>query len=143
MSKIKVRKSLYIAIAVFMVLSFLGCIAAVPVAIIYYKDKENYIAKADLPAPAQKAYETAVGMAEEKEVKITEQDDKNLFIKVTDGKQTASLKAVEAGSNKTEITVTASIPKDKEREEEQKELGLRIIHKICAKLDVKCTIVKQ
>jgi hypothetical protein len=144
MNKNKVLwNSLRMAIGFFMVMSFLGCIAAVPVAIMNYKEKEHYVAKADLPAPAQKVYETAVSMADEKDVKITEKNDKNLFIKVTDGKQTASLKAVAADSYKSEITVTSSIPEAKERKEEQKELGLRIIHNLCAKLDVKCTIVKQ
>jgi len=123
--------------------SFLGCVAAIPVAVMYYKAKENYIAKAELPAPAQKVFSTALSMAEEKEVEIIEKDDKNLFIKVTDGKQTASLKAVPVSSDKTEITVTSSIPEAKERKEEQKELALRIIDNVCARLGVKYTIIKQ
>jgi hypothetical protein len=144
MSKNKiVWNFLRISVVVFMVTSFLGCVAAIPVAVMYYKGKENYVAKADLPAPAQKVYSTAVSMAEEKEVNIIEQDDKNLLVKVTDGKQTASLKAVPVSSDKTEITVTASIPEAEERKEEQKELALRIIDNVCAKLDVKCTITKQ
>jgi hypothetical protein len=126
-----------------MMVSFFGCIAAIPVAIKYYEAKENYVAKAELPVAAEKVYSTAVSMAEEKDLKILEKDDKDLLIKVTDGKQTATLKAVPVGSDKSEITVTASIPETKERKEEQKELALRVIDKLCARLDVKYTIVKQ
>jgi len=144
MSKNKIGWNfLRMSVVVFMVTSFLGCIAAIPVAVMYYKGKENYVAKAELPAPAQKVYDTAVSMAEEKEVKIIEKDDENLLVKVTDGKQTASLKAVAVSGEKTEITVTASIPEAKERKEEQKDLALRIVDNVCAKLDVKCTVAEQ
>jgi len=122
---------------------FLGCIAAIPIAIKYYKESQNYVAKAELPASAEKVYSTAVSMAEEKELKILEKDDKDLLIKVTDGKQTASLKAEAVSPDKTEITVTASIPESQERKEEQKELALRIIDKLCTRLDVKYTIVSE
>lgn len=144
MSKNKtVWNFLRMSVVVLTVTSFLSCVAAIPVAVMYYKGKENYVAKAELPAPAQKVYDTAVSMAEEKQVKIIEKDDKNLLIKVTDEKQTASLKAVAVSGDKTEITVTASIPEAKERKEEQKELALRIINNVCAKLEVKCTIAEQ
>ena len=144
MSKNKIGWNfLRMSVVILTAISFIGCIAAIPVAVMYYKGKENYVAKAELPAPAQKVYDTAVSMAEEKQVKIIEKDDKNLLIKVTDEKQTASLKAVAISEDKTEITVTASIPEAKERKEEQKELALRIIDNVCAKLEVKCTIAEQ
>ena len=142
MSKI-IWNSFRMSVVVFIMASFLGCIAAIPVAIMYYEEKENYVAKADLPAPAQKVYNTAVSMADEKELKILEKNDKDLMVKVTDGKQTASLKAVPISSDKTQITVTSSIREAKDRKEEEKELALRIIDKLCAKLDVKYTIVPQ
>jgi hypothetical protein len=143
---IKSRTTRHVLLAltiIFAVTSSLGCIAAVPIAVKYYKDKETYVAKAELPAPAHKVYNTAVSMAEEKKVEIVEKDDQKLVIKVTDGKQTASLKAVLVNSEKSEITVTSSIPDAKEREQEQKELGLRIIDNVCARLKVKCTVTKQ
>jgi hypothetical protein len=144
MNKNKTTWKFYrLPIAVFMVISFLGCIAAIPVAIKYYEEKENYVAKADLPAPAQKVYEAAVSMAKEKAVKIVEKDNKKFYLKVKDGKQTASLKAVPVGSDKAQIIVTASIPESKERKEAQKDLVFRIMHNVCTKLNVKYTIEQQ
>jgi hypothetical protein len=123
--------------------SLCGCIAAIPVAVKYMKDKQQYSAKAELPAPAEKVYAAAVSLSEEKDLKILKKDDAKLMIEVTDGKQTASLTAVSVGSEKTEITVTASIPEAQERKTEEKELALRVIDKVCERLGVTYTIVEQ
>jgi hypothetical protein len=126
-----------------MVVSMIGCIAAIPVAIKYYQEKQNYVAKAELPAPAEKVYDAAVSLAEEKDLKILNKDDAKRMIEVTDGKQIASLTAVSVGSEKTEITVMASIPEAKEKKAEEKELALRVIDRVCERLGVTYTIVKQ
>jgi hypothetical protein len=126
-----------------MLFSIFGCIAAIPVAVKYIKDNQQYSAKAELPAPAEKVYAAAVSMAEEKDVKILQKDDAKLMIEVTDGKQTASLTAAAVNSEKTEITVTASIPEAQEKKTEEKELALRIIDRVCERLGVAYTIVEQ
>ena len=123
--------------------SVFGCIAAIPVAIKYMKDKQQYTAKAELPAPVEKVYAAAVSLAEEKDLKILKKDDAKYMIEVTDGKQTASLTAVSVSPEKTEITVTASIPEAQERKTEQKELALRVIDKVCERLGVTYTIIEQ
>jgi hypothetical protein len=137
------RDFLRVTVVVCTLLSFLSCIAAIPVAVKYFEEKENYVAKAELPAPAQKVYEAAISLSEDKGVKVIDKDPKKLFLKVTDGKQNASLKAVPVGSDKTEITVTASIPKSEKRQEAQKDLVFRVIHNVCTKLGVNYTITKQ
>ncbi len=126
-----------------MVLSILGCVAAIPIAVAYYKDKEKYHATAEIPALPDKVYAAAVSLAEEKELKITKQDAEKRIIEVTDGKQTASLSAKPLGDDKTEVAVVADIPEAKERKEEQKELALRVIDKVCERLGVTYTITTK
>ena len=67
---------------------------------------------------------------------------------MTDDIQKASFKAESISQEKTAVIVKADVPKvegkEKEYEKEQeKELALRIIDKICAKLNVQCTVTKQ
>jgi len=133
-------------------LSVLGCIAAVPIAIKYYKDENQTKAQAEMPAPAEKVYQTAVSMAEEKDVKILKKEDEKMYLEVTDGVQTASFKAEAGGDQKTVITVISAVTSEgtketketkEEKKTQEKELALRIIDRVCERLEVKCTIVKQ
>ncbi len=126
-----------------MAFMILGCVAAIPVAVMYYEDKQKYTATAEIPAPADKVYAAAVGLEEEKKLKIVKQDAEKRMIEVTDGKQTASFSAKPLGDDKTGVTVVANIPEAKERKEEEKELALRVIDKICSKLGVTYTITTQ
>ena len=101
-----------------------------------------------MTVPADKVYATAVTMAEEKDLQILKKEDDKRYLEVTDGVQTASLKAEPAANDKTEITVTATLPskegqEKEQRKEEQKELTLRIINRLCDRLEVKCAITKQ
>jgi hypothetical protein len=129
-------------VASVMALSILGCVAAIPVAVKYYKEKEKYVATAEIPAPAEKVYAAAVSLTEEKEVKLVKKDDTKRYIEVTDGKQTASLSAEPLGSDKTTITVVADIPEAKDRKEEEQELAMRVIDKVCESLGVTYMITK-
>jgi hypothetical protein len=126
-----------------LVFSIFGCVAAIPVAYKYIKDNKQYSAKAELPAPVEKVYTAAVSLAEEKDLKILKKDDAKYMIEVTDGKQTASLTAVSVSSEKTQITVTASIPEAQEKKTEEKELALRIMDRVCERLGVTYTIVEE
>ncbi len=128
------------------VLSVLGCIAAIPVAVMYMKDANQAVAKAEMPAPADKVYATAVSMAEEKDVKILKKEDEKLYLEVTDGVQTASFKAEPEGDQKTAVIVTSTVTSEGTKEEkktQEKELALRIINRVCERLEVQCTITKQ
>jgi hypothetical protein len=137
-------------ITVVTAISFFACIAAIPIAIKYAKSKEGYVAEAEIPAPAEKVYRAAISLAEDRApvVKILKKDDAKLFLEVTDDIQKASFKAESISQEKTAVIVKADVPKvegkEKEYEKEQeKELALRIIDKICAKLNVQCTVTKQ
>jgi len=137
-------------ITVVTAISFFACIAAIPIAIKYAKSKEGYVAEAEIPAPAEKVYRAAIALTEERApvVKILKKDDAKLFLEVTDDIQKASFKAESISQEKTAVIVKADVPKvegkEKEYEKEQeKELALRIIDKICAKLNVQCTVTKQ
>jgi len=137
-------------ITVVTAISFFACIAAIPIAIKYAKSKEGYVAEAEIPAPAEKVYRAAIALTEERApvVKILKKDDAKLFLEVTDDIQKASFKAEATSPDKTAVIVKADVPKvegkEKEYEKEQeKELALRIIDKICAKLNVQCTVTKQ
>lgn len=137
-------------IAVVTAVSFFACIAAIPVAIMYAKSKEGYVAEAEIPAPAEKVYRAAVSIAEERApvVKILKKDDTKLFLEVTDDVQKASFKAEPITPDRTSVIVKADVPKVEGKEKEyekdrEKELALRIIHNICAKLGVKYTITNK
>jgi hypothetical protein len=145
-----VLNSIRVCVVVFLITSFLGCIAAIPIAIKYAKNKEGYVAQAEIPAPAEKVYRAAISLAEERApvVKILKQDDAKLLLEVTDDIQKASFKAESISQEKTTVTVKADVPKVEGKEKEyekdrEKELALRIIHNVCAKLGVKYTIISQ
>ena len=146
MNRMRTRKPFGFLVILVTLISMLSCVAAIPVAIKYYKDAKQTRAKAEMPAPAEKVYRTAVSMAEEKNLKILKKEDDKLYLEVTDGIQTGSLKAVATASDKTEVTITATAPSEEPKEkkkEHEKELTLRAIDRICERLEVKCTIEKQ
>lgn len=139
----KKRTAFQIAVLLFAVSCVLGCIAAIPVAIMYYEKNKNYIAEAEMPAPAEKIYRTALDMAEERsDIKIVKKEDDKLYVEVTDGKQIASLKAEAVTQDRSNVFVMADVPKTETQaaKELEKELALRIVNRICSKLEVKCTI---
>ncbi len=129
-------------------LFIVSCIAAIPVAIKYAKSANQTKAKAEMPVPADKVYRTAVDLAKERGLQIVKQEDEKRYLEVTDGVQTASLKAEAPGNDKTEITVVANLPSQEGEEKEQrkareKELTLRVVDRLCERLEVKCTITKE
>jgi hypothetical protein len=137
-------------IAVVTTVSFFACIAAIPIAIKYAKSKEGYVAEAEIPAPAEKVYRTAISLAEERAptVKILKRDDEKRVIEVTDDIQKASFKAEPITSEKTGVIIKADVPKvegkEKEYEKEQeKELALHILSNLCTKLNVHCTVTNK
>jgi uncharacterized protein YcnI len=142
------KKSLILAAGLVTALFIMSCIAAIPIAVKYAESKKQTKAEAEMPVPAEKVYSTAVDLAKEKGLQIVKEEDDNMYLEVTDGVQTASLKAEAAGSDKTEITVTANLPSEEgenkeQRKEKEKELTLRIVNRLCERLEVKCTITKE
>lgn len=72
-----------------------------------------------------------------------------MFLEVTDGVQTASVKITRTGDGeKSDLTVQASIPKQEGLEKDvkkeiEKELALRIVDLLCTKLEVVCEVSKE
>ncbi len=134
-----------------LVTSAMGMIFLAP--IIVYKQLQNkgYKATAQMGTSAEKVYGAAVSGAEEKapKIKIVKKEDDNMFLEVTDGVQTASIKVKKTDDAETcELTVTASVPKEEGQEKEartekEKELAFRVVELLCNKLEVPCDITKE
>jgi hypothetical protein len=134
-------RSFVVIIAVAAAAILQGCfLAVVPLLIDYDKGPDNITAKAQMPASVEKVYATAVSIAEEpnQDMTVLKKDEDNYFIEVTDGKQTASLKATAIDSNNTEIIVTANIPEEEEKGKSE-ELAKSIVEEMCTELKVQCT----
>jgi hypothetical protein len=103
----------------------MGLIFLAPVLVYKYAKKDKgYEAIGQMVATPEKIYNAAVSMAKEKapNIKILKQEDENMFIEVTDGIQTASVKVKKAEEEgKAEFTVVATVPKEEGKEEEMKE----------------------
>jgi hypothetical protein len=90
----------------------------------YAKKDKGYEAIGQIAATPEKLYNAAVSMAKEKapDIKILKQEDEKMFIEVTDGIQTASVKVKKAEEEgKAEFTVLATVPKEEKQEKEVKE----------------------
>lgn len=142
------KKSLVFPAILVTALFITSCVAAIPVAVKYVKSSSQTKAKAEIPLPAAKVYRTAVDLAKRKGLRIVKREDEKLYLEITDGVQTASLSAVAAGNDKTEITVVATLPfqegeEKEQREEKEKELTLRVVDRLCERLAVRCTLVTE
>jgi hypothetical protein len=137
MSRFRVLPAVLVSL-VFMV----SCIVAGVAAVKYYKSTQYYEAEAELPVPAEKVFQTAVSITEEKpDLQTLEKDESKGFLKVTDGRQKSSLKVKAVDDGRSEIVIRADLPK--EEKELEKELALRIIEQICTRLAVKCTVEEK
>jgi hypothetical protein len=160
MNTMKMQRSLGFWVAFITVVSLFSCIAAIPVAIKYYKEQNQTVAKAEMAVPVEKVYATAVSMAEEKDVKVLKKEDEKYYLEVTDGKQTASFKAEATDKGTTLMTIMASIPSEEtkeqaeetkeqaeetkeQRKDQEKELAHRIVSRICERLNAQCTVEKE
>ncbi len=134
-------------------ITIIGCIAAIPVAIVYFSGDKGYEATAQVPLPVDEIYQIALKQAEEakdRNVEIVDKNDaKHIFV-VTDGIQKGTFQAKEVDSKNSVITVRATVPKKKDVEDakkqkikEEKELALRAVTNLCKAAKVECTVVKK
>jgi len=150
------KKSIYgsllvVLASMVLTMSAMGLIFLAPV--ILYKASKNkgYEATVQMPATPEKVYGAAVSIAEEKapDIKIVKKEDENMFLEVTDGVQTASVKVKKsAEEGKSEFTVLATVPKEEGQEKEvqkdkERELAHRIVYLMCTELEVECTLTKE
>jgi hypothetical protein len=130
------------------VMVMLACIAAVPLVVKYAKSDKGYVSTVEVPAAADKVYQTAIRETEARpHLKILKRDDTERFIEITDGVQKASVKATPISEEKTELVVVAQVPKTEEGKEverkREEELSLRVVNVLCDSLSVKCNIVEK
>ena len=95
--------------------SALRCLLAVPVAIQYYQSTRDYVATAEVSTDADTVYRTAIkdAQARASTIKIVKRDDSARLLEITDGVQSASIKATPVSSGKTQIVVVADVPKER------------------------------
>jgi hypothetical protein len=122
-----------------------GCLLAVPVAIQYYQSTRNYVATAEVGVDAETVYRRAIKEAQARSstIKILKRDDSGRLLEITDGVQTASIKAVPLTNEKTEIVVVADVPESAGGREKEQELALRIIRILSDSLGVRYEIARK
>jgi hypothetical protein len=127
-----------------MLVAVQACMVLIPVVIIHYlRSSSGYTAQAQIPVAAEKVYATALTLAQEKDFQIVSKDDQDLKVKVTDGKQEASLKAVRIDAGTCAVTVTANVRDAKDKKAESEELALRVFERLCERLKVSYKITKK
>ena len=122
-------------------ISMLACVAAIPV-IIHYESTKHYTATVQVNAKPQAVYQTAIRVIEGKpDVEIAKKDEAKLLVEADRGKkQSVSIHAASVDANKTQLIVTADAG---EKQQEDKELALKVVKAICDELGVNYTVVKK
>ena len=145
MGKVGTTQKLLGSITLGAALSAMGCFLAIPVAIMYYQSTREYVATAEVGVHADVVYRAAIKEAEARSstIKITKRDDSGRLLEITDGVQTAALKAVSLNGQKTEIVVVADVPKSAGGKAKEEELALRIIRIVADSLGARYEIAKK
>jgi hypothetical protein len=121
------------------VTSFLACVAAVPVAVRYYKSSKFQTATVQVNAKAEDVHRTALRLVDEDpEIKLLKKDDKKFMVEAEKGELHGTIKTTSISEKQSQLVVTA----DAGEKEEDKKLALRIVTRICDKLEVKYTVVE-
>jgi hypothetical protein len=105
------RRNFQVAITIALGFFAPGCFLAIPAAIQYYQSTREYVATAEVGVSAESVYRTALkeAAARSATIKTVKRDDSARLLEITDGKQTASVKAVPLSSDRTEIVVVADV----------------------------------
>ena len=129
------------------VMSFLGCVAAIPVAVVYYEKEHEYIVTVQLPKNADKVYQTAIEvgeeMSEEGKVKILKREDKKRLIEgesATQPPRKGSFHVIPVDGGSSQIIATGERGK---YEKEDKALTFEAVQRVAEKLGVKYKVVKE
>lgn len=147
--RITVRSLSFFMCMLAVIFMFACVVAAVPLIVKYAKSDKGYVSTVEVPAPADKVYQTAIRETEARpNLKILKKDDAERFIEITDGVQKASAKATPIGTDRTELVVVANVPKPEEggkelEKEKEKELSLRVVNVLCDGLGVKCNVIEK
>ena len=133
------------------VIFFVGCIAAIPIAVYYYKGDDNFVATAEVRKNADDIWLALLRHAEKRvsetegRIKILKRDDTERLLKATDEVQTAEIKIIAEGRRKSKIIITADVPdesKEKALTKEQ-EFAARIMKGLCEEAKANCKLVEE
>ena len=134
-------------------MSFLGCVAAIPV-VIYYADKhKGFVVTVQLDVEANKVYQAALEVIENPPkteilvdlIKVTniKKDDKALSVTFDaifkDGTHQDKVKVTALDDNRSQFVAVADTPGDKKADESS---ALKIVQLVCDKLGVKYKVIK-
>ena len=129
---------------------FLGCVAAIPIAVYYYNTDDNYVATAEVRKNADDLWLAVVQLVEKRagegegQLKLLKRNDKERLIEATNGVQTGSVKIIPDGRRKSKIIVTANHPKGEEKElEKEQELAAQIMKNLCEEAKAECKLVEE
>jgi len=139
--KKRVKWSIGLGFTGLLAIALMGCVAAIPIAIHYYKTTTEYVATAEVTKPAENVYAVMVKEAEGAGpgMKIVKRDDTHRLIEISDGTQSASIKVIEEEGQETQIVVTATLVE----REKQKELALGVLLFLCNKYGEQCQVSEK
>ena len=130
-----------------MVLSFLGCVAAIPVAVVYYEREHEYIVTMQLPVNADKVYQIAIDvgeqMSKEGKVKIVKREDSKRLIEgesVSKPPRKGTFHVVPVDGGNSQIIATGEHGK---YEKEDKALTFEAVKRVADELGVKYKVIKE
>lgn len=135
-----------------MTISFLGCVAAIPVVVYYEEEHKGFVVTVQLDENADKVYQTALEVIENppKEalpdlIKVTniKKNEKNLSVTfdatLKDGVHHDKVNITAINANRAQFIAVADTPGNKKADESS---ALRIIRVVCDKLGVKYKVIK-
>ena len=135
-----------------MTISFLGCVAAIPVVIYYEEEHKGFVVTVQLDKNADKVYQTALELIENPskealpdliEVTNIKKDEKNLSVTFDatfkDGVHHDKVNVTAINANRAQFIAVADTPGDKKADESS---ALTIIRAVCNKMGVKYKVVK-
>jgi hypothetical protein len=133
------------------VIFFVGCIAAIPVAVHYYKTNQNYVATAEVRRDADELWLGVLRLAEKRvsesggQIKIIKRDDKERLLEASNEVQTAEVKIIAEGRRKSRIVVTADVPDESKETElaKEQEFAMSIMKALCEEAKAGCELVEE
>ena len=127
-------------IAVFTTISLLGCIAAVPVAVHYYKSSKYFTATLQINEKADTIYQIIIREIQETpDVQIKERDDEKFHVEVTKGEQYGSFKVNSISKKVSNVIITV----DAGEKEEDKLLAKKVVKRICDEIKAPCKTIED
>ena len=137
-------------LSVLLISFILGCVAAIPIAVYYYKSHQHYVAQADVRKNADDLWLDVLRLAErrtaetEGKIEILKKNNTERLLEVTDGVQTASVKIIPDGRRKSKLVITADVPKGEEKElDKEKELAAQIMKRLCEEAKAECKLAES